>query len=178
MEDKELFTMLGKFTGEQKMPPVQDWRPDRVGEIDIHIDLQGRWFHEGGHFERQDLARMFASILRIENTEYYLVTPAEKLRIRVDDVPFVVVLMKCKSDDMTQRFSFMTSMGDEVTAGAQHEIEWRPLSHGGSAPYIEVRDGLWARINQNVYYELMNYVEEGPQGFFLRSSGVDFKVPE
>lgn len=96
---QDLFSLLGKFEQAQKMPPVEDWHPTTEGEIDIHIDHQGRWFHEGGHFDRQDLARLFASILRKEDDHYYLVTPSEKLKISVDDVPFSIVLMTCEQGE-------------------------------------------------------------------------------
>ena len=175
--NKDLFKLLGKFQQQQKMPPVEDWDPQVVGEIDILIDFQGRWFHEGGHFDRQDLARMFASILRREGDDYYLVTPAEKLKIRVDDVPFSIVLMKNERVDSQQQLSFMTSLGDEVIARKGNKIEFRASASGDQIPYIEVRNNLWGKLNQSTYYELMDLVEERTDGFFLVSCGCDFEIP-
>ena len=126
--DKDLFKLLGKFEQQQKMPPVESWQPEVEGEIDINIDSQGRWFHEGGHFDRQDLARMFASILRREGDDYFLVTPVEKLKIRVEDVPFSIVLMKCDTVSGQQQLTFMTSLGDEVIANESNGIEFRANS--------------------------------------------------
>ncbi|PJN92657.1 DUF1285 domain-containing protein, partial [Amaricoccus sp. HAR-UPW-R2A-40] len=40
---------------------------------------------------RAALARLFASILKREGDSYFLVTPVEKVGIRVDDAPFVAV---------------------------------------------------------------------------------------
>ena len=174
--DKDLFKLLGKFEQQQKMPPVESWNPEVEGEIDINIDSQGRWFHEGGHFDRQDLARMFASILRREGDDYYLVTPAEKLKIRVEDVPFSIVLMKCDAVSSQQQLSFMTSLGDEVIVNESNKIEFRTSSNGDQIPYIEVRNGLWGKLNQSTYYELMNLVQESPEGFFVNSCGCDFRI--
>lgn len=174
---KDLFKMLGKFEQQQKMPPVESWNPTVEGEIDIHIDSQGRWFHEGGHFDRQDLARMFASILRREGDNYYLVTPVEKLKIRIDDVPFSIVLMKTELKDGLQTLSFMTSLGDEVIASEKNRIEFRVSSSGDQVPYIEVRNGLWGKLNQSTYYEMINLVEEINEGFFVRSGDFALKVP-
>jgi hypothetical protein len=175
--DKDLFKLLGKFEKQQKMPPVEDWDPQIEGDIDILIDSQGRWFHEGGHFDRQDLARMFASILRKDNEDYFLVTPAEKLKIRVEDVPFSIVLMKIDHIDNQQQLSFITSLGDEVVAGEKNEIEFRANLNGDLVPYIEIRNGLWGKLNQSTYYELMNLVQESPEGFFVSSCGCDFRIP-
>ena len=175
--DKDLFKLLGKFEREQKMPPVESWNPKVEGEIDIVIDAQGRWFHEGGHFDRQDLARMFASILRKDGESYFLVTPGEKLKITVKDVPFSIVLMKNEIIDGQQQLSFITSLGDEVVANEKNKIEFRASENGDQIPYIEIRNNLWGKLNQSTYYELIELAEERLEGFFLSSGGVDFKIP-
>jgi hypothetical protein len=175
--DTDLFASLGKFKQELKMPPVGSWSPHVSGQIDIHIDYQGRWFHEGGHFDRQDLARMFASILRKEDDHYYLVTPTEKLKIRVDDVPFSIVLMKAEIKEGTQVISVITSLGDEVVASEDNKIEFRASANGDVIPYIEVRNGLWGKFNQSTYYELINLAEARDNGFFISSSNFDFEIP-
>lgn len=176
--DKDLFKLLGKFEREQKMPPVESWDPKVESDIDIVIDSQGRWFHEGGHFDRQDLARMFASILRKEGQSYFLVTPAEKLKITVEDVPFSIVLMKAEVIGDQQQLTFITSLGDEVAASTENKIEFRANEAGDQIPYIEVRNNLWGKLNQSTYYELMDLVEERPEGFFLTSGGSEVKIPD
>jgi hypothetical protein len=174
---KDLFALLGKFEHEQKMPPVESWDPKTEGEIDILIDSQGRWFHEGGHFDRQDLARMFASVLRREGGDYFLVTPSEKLKITVTDVPFSFVLMKSDMIDDQQQLTFITSLGDEVIASENNKIEFRVNSNGDQIPYIEVRNKLWGKLNQSTYYELIDLADERADGFFLSSAGFDVKIP-
>ena len=172
--NKDLFKLLGKFEKQQKMPPVESWNPTVEGEIDINIDSQGRWFHEGGHFDRQDLARMFASILRREGDDYYLVTPVEKLKIRVADVPFRIVLMNKEQDGI----NFISSMGDEVKMSPEHPLEFRQNKNLEYIPYIMIRNNLWAKLNQSVYYELMNLVEEAEGGFFIRGGDYQVKIPD
>jgi uncharacterized protein len=76
-----------------KLPPVHLWHPEREGAIDIHIDGQMRWTHEGGHFERQSIQRLLSTLLRKDGDHYYLVTPQEKLKISVVDVPFEISSM-------------------------------------------------------------------------------------
>lgn len=177
--NKNLFTLLGKFEKTHTLPPVDEWHPEIQGEIDIVINAKGEWFHEGGYFERQDLARMFSSILRLDNEGYFLVTPAEKLKITVEDVPFSIVLMKHENDSIR----FITSLGDEVDVGHEHPIEFRRGVGNGSIegeliPYVLIRRNLWGRINQSTYYELMNLVKETPKGFSLHSNGVEFPIPD
>lgn len=169
--DKDLFKLLGKFQQQQKMPPIENWNPAREGEIDILINNKGEWFHEGGYFERQDLARMFASILRREGDDYYLVTPADKLKIQVEDVPFSVVLMSVSDDEI----SFITSLGDEVKVDSEHPLEFRQTTD--LIPYVMIRNNLWAKLNQSTYYELMDLVEETAEGYVIRSGGYEVKIP-
>jgi len=170
----DLFKMLGKFEQQGNKPPVESWNPKTEGEIDILIDKKGDWYHEGGYFERQDLARMFSSILRLIGDHYYLVTPAEKLKIKVEDVPFLVVLMDYQPDNIR----FITSLGDEVVAGKEHPLEFRTNEAGEQVPYVHVRNGLWARLKQSVYYELAEFMEETPDGYAIRSKGEVFTAPQ
>jgi hypothetical protein len=175
--DKDLFTLLGKFEQQQKMPPVESWNPTREGEIDILINAKGEWYHEGGYFKRQDLARMFASILRKDGEDYFLVTPAEKLKIQVEDVPFSIVLMSEEEGVL----SFITSLGDEVTMSADHPMEFRkaaPLPEGGAEfiPYVMIRNNLWAKFNQSTYYELINLAQETAEGYVVCSGDYEVKI--
>ena len=49
-------------------PPLHLWHPELSGDIDIRIDTDGRWFHEGTLIERAAIVRVFASILRRRKT--------------------------------------------------------------------------------------------------------------
>ncbi len=176
--DKDLFALLGKFEKQQKMPPVESWNPTREGEIDILINAKGEWYHEGGYFKRQDLARMFASILRKDGDDYFLVTPAEKLKIQVEDVPFSIVLMNEKEGVL----NFITSLGDEVSMGTEHPMEFRKAASSpeGAAeliPYIMIRNTLWAKLNQSTYYELINLAEETAEGYVICSGDYSVAIP-
>ncbi len=86
--------IAGQVGGERQpdAPPLHLWHPPLSGDIDIEIDRDGHWYHEGTHIQRETLVRLFASILRREDDgEYYLVTPVEKWRIRVPFYPLQVV---------------------------------------------------------------------------------------
>ena len=73
-------------------PPLHLWQPELSGTIDIVIRRDGSWIHEGTQIKRFALVRIFASILRREEDgEYYLVTPVEKWRLRVECLPLVIV---------------------------------------------------------------------------------------
>ncbi|MFP6796613.1 MAG: DUF1285 domain-containing protein [Pseudomonadales bacterium] len=155
---KEYERLLG-IAREQTLPPVASWDPDRVGEIDIRIRADGVWFHEGTEIKRRAISRLFSTILRREDDGYYLVTPVEKLRIVVDDVPFMAIAMEVEGAGRDQSLLFTTNCDDHVIAGKDHPLRVG-FSNTGPKPYLLVREGLEALIARSVYYRLVERVED------------------
>jgi hypothetical protein len=144
------------------LPPVERWNPDHCGDIDIRIARDGTWFHQGTPIGRRELVRLFSTILRKDPDGYHLVTPAEKMRITVDDVPFLAVLLDAEGRDASQRLTFTTNVGDQVVAGPDNPIrvETDPTTDE-PAPYVHVRKGLEARISRAVFYQLADLAVPG-----------------
>lgn len=152
------------------------------GDINIRIAADGTWFHEGAPIRRLPLVKLFASVLsRDASGDYWLVTPVERARIRVDDVPFLAVELKTVGEGDAQILSFRTNLDEWVTAGPAHPIALRPQPGGREpAPYVLVRDGLEARLTRAVYYELVERaVDVGRDDrarFGVHSDGVFFPL--
>ncbi len=164
--------------GARALPPVEQWAPSRIGDIDIVIKADGMWFHEGAPIQRAKLVRLFSTILRCEGGEHFLVTPAEKLKITVEDSPFLAVAMKTEGEGAGRRLSFTTNLGDVANLGPDHGLEFRNSPSRDWAPYIDVRRGLAARIARSVYYDLVALAEgrqmEGGEVYGVWSRGVFF----
>ena len=165
------------------LPPVDRWNPEYTGEIDIVIKRDGIWFHDGEPIKRADLVRLFSSILRKEADDYFLVTPVEKQRIDVEDVPFLAVQFEHRQEGAAQVLSFTTNLGECVEAGKENPITYRPIPGATDlAPYIHIRNGLEARILTSIFYDLMDLVVErnvdgvGEVGLF--SGGEFFKLSD
>ena len=140
--------------GTGQRPPLELWQPPLSGDIDIRIDSDGKWYHQGGLIERFKLVKLFASILRYESDiGFVLVTPIEKWKISVDDAPFIAVAVARREYLGKDSLVFVTNVGEEVCAGPEHPIELRG-GPGQLRPYIAVRDGLTAKLSRPVYYEL------------------------
>lgn len=147
----------------RSLPPVEGWHPERSGSIDIRIAANGDWHHEGALIKRFAIAKLFAGILRLEGEAYYLVTPAEKLRIQVDDAPFVATGMEADGEGEARRVLFTTNVGDTVLADAHHPIV--VAQHAGQPrPYVEVRRGLRALIARPVFYRLVELAAADASG--------------
>jgi uncharacterized protein len=158
------------------LPPVHLWNPAHTGEIDIVIKPDGRWVHEGVTISREALVRLFSTVLRKDPDGIYLVTPVEKLRITVEDAPFVAVRVDRDGDAL----KFLTNVGDEVEAGPDNAIRVEIGEDGEPRPYLHVRRGLEALIARPVFYELVEMAEprDTPDGETLGvgSNGAWFAV--
>lgn len=141
------------------------------------IRADGSWHHEGSPIRREPLVRLFSSVLRRDaDGETYLVTPAEKLRITVEDVPFVAVEMDVGGTPDDPVLTFRTNVGDVVVADGGHPIRFA----GGTqefVPYLTVRGRLEARLARAVAIELAERVETQGDAAFVRSGGTRFDLP-
>ena len=139
------------------LPPVHLWNPAHSGEIDIVIRKDGAWIHEGARISREALVRLFSTVLRKDPDGYWLVTPVEKLRLTVEDAPFVAVRVDRKGEALV----FETNVGDLVEAGPENAIRVQvDAKTGEPRPYIHVRRGLEALIARSVFYELVEMAQE------------------
>ena len=158
--------------GKRGAPPVHLWDPPYCGEIDIVIRRDGTWIHEGTPIGRPGLVRLFASILKREGDRHFLVTPVEKVGLRVEDAPFVAVDFEREGDALV----FETNVGDRVAAGPDHPIRVETGADGEPAPYVEVRRGLEALIDRKSFYRLVDEGEARDGAFGVASGGAFFAI--
>ena len=149
--------------------PAGDRRPDEA--YDIRIARDGTWFYHGSPIGRIALVKLFATVLRRDDAgDFWLVTPAERGRIKVEDAPFVAVEVRAEGSGEGQTLAFRTNLDEWVTAGPAHPIRTGPIRiddgglSGGPAPYIVVRDRLEARVGRAVFYELVGLAVERETG--------------
>lgn len=158
---EELEKYRQQFSG--SYPPVDKWNPDYCGDIDICIDRNGEWSHEGTAFERGALVKLFSSILKREGNDHFLVTPVEKMRIQVDVAPFLVTQMARVEVDGNPVLLFTTSTDDKIVVDRDHPIRMQPSPEQGDLiPLVMNRGGMEAIIARPVYYELVEYAFEHP----------------
>ena len=164
------------------LPPVERWNPDFCGDLDMEIRADGTWFYLGTPIGRPALVRLFSTVLRKdEDGRTYLVTPVEKVGIRVVDAPFVAVEADISDHRGEQVVTFRTNVGDVVAAGPGHPLRFvEEEGTGGLKPYVLVRGRLEALVSRPVMYQLVEHGEEieTPQGrmFALRSRGEVYPI--
>jgi uncharacterized protein len=158
--------------------PVHLWNPPDCGDIDMRIAADGTWFYCGSPIGRLPLVQLFASILRKDGDRYVLVTPVEKVGIRVDDAPFLAVEMTADDTGAEPALNFRTSVEDAVTAGPDHPLRFERGAAEGLKPYVRVRGCLWALVKRSLYYDLVDRGVTEPHAgeawFGVRSQGLFF----
>ena len=133
------------------------------GDLDMRIARDGTWFYRGSPIGRPALVKLFASVLRREpDGRYWLVTPVERGRIEVEDVPFLAVALSVEGRGREQRLIFRTNLDDIVTAGPDNPLRVETAASGEPAPYILIRDQLEAKIARPVFYDLVELATEEP----------------
>lgn len=184
------------------IPPLENWHPEQVADMDVVIKANGEWWHEGGHMTRESLVSLFATILWKEEkdgvAEYFLKTPVQKLRIQVEDAPLLINDVGIVNEEAKRWLEFTTTTGDIVRLDDEHAITLRAYdanNKDGNAdnsqnetkkpledetqirPYMPVRNGLMALIGRNVFYhltEIGELTEQGGETILTLQSGGKF----
>ena len=147
-------TELEKMVEERRLPPVDQWNPERCGHSHMRIARDGTWYHEGVPIRRPAMVRLFSTVLRREaDGRHVLVTPVEKLDIDVDSTPFRAIEMRQEGTENDQRIAVRLDSGDVIFLGPDHPLKIID-GEDGPSPRIMVRHGLEAELARPVYYEL------------------------
>jgi hypothetical protein len=152
------------------------------GDIDMRITRDGRWHYQGTPINRPKMVKLFSTVLKRDETgDFWLETPQEKCRIKVDDAPFVAVDLSVSGSGKNQQIEFRTNLDECVMAGPKHPI--RVIHESGSenpSPYVTIRGGLDALISRSVFYDLVELAVEnftdGKTHLSVWSGGVAFDL--
>lgn len=166
---------IAELVAQRKLPPVEGWAPQVVGESHMRIAADGTWFHEGGVIRREAMVRAFAGLLKRDDAgHHWLVTPFEKLSIAVEDAAFIAVDCVRAEDAL----AFRLNTDDIVIAGPEHSLR---AAGDAETPalYLDVRRGCEARLNRSTYAQLAEIaLAEGAEanGWQITSKGATFAL--
>lgn len=155
--------------------PLEEWDPALSGELDIRVDRSGIWWHEGAKVAHPRVLRTLSRLLRREaDGHYYLVTPAEKWRIRVEDYPLLIVEAARQEDTGNGSGWLLTTQTGEYAMLDNH---CRLITDDETdIPRVILRHGLSARLSRQCWYYLVEQAEcredaEGRLHMGLQSGG-------
>ena len=176
-----ILEQISKFENES-FPPVHLWNPPLCKNIEMKIDREGRWFFMNSPIGRKRMIKLFSKVLRLDlDGEYYLVTPIEKIRVEVEERPFLVIDYQLTIEKNKQIISFETNTGDIFLLDSNHpiHIETNPLNEE-PRPYVLVRSNLEGLISRNIYYKLIELSEiqkeSNEEVFLLKSNAQYFEI--
>ncbi len=177
----ESLAQAAQKEGKRGLPPVHLWNPPFCGDLDMRIARDGTWFYLGTPIGRAPLVRLFSTILRKDGDDYFLVTPVEKVGIKVDDAPFVAIDFEVEGEGSDKRLKFETNVGDFAVAGPTNPIRVvRDDKTGEPSPYVLVRSNLEALIDRKSFYRLVDIGTHsdinGASWFGLWSAGQFFPI--
>ena len=175
-----------EFSKKEKnsLPPVDKWNPDFCGDIDMRIMRNGKWFYMGSEIKRPAMIKLFSRILRLdEDNHYYLVTPVEKVRIQVEDAPFVATSIHQEIKNGIKYLYFTTNLNEKILLSNQNPIDIKiDINTEEPSPYIHVRKNLKALISRSVFYELIDLAKkqtiDSVEYLILESNNEIFKIYE
>ena len=155
--------------------PTEKWNPPYCGELPIRIDTNGQWLYQESPIKRLALVKLFASVLVHEDNNYFLVTPAEKVKISVDDVPFMVTTWAVHTHADKPVIQVTTNIDQQFGLSKQH-----PLVIKEGTLYVDCGRNLWAKVHRNVLYQWAEIAhsrnDEGREIWFLESAGYQFDL--
>ena len=162
---------LDSVTG-NPMPPIERWSPAFCGDLDMEIRADGTWWHEGAAIKRPELVKLFASILRRESDgHYYLITPVEKVRIRVALHPLIVIDAEPLQGSNPEILILTLNTGGQIPLDANHSLAVEPAA--GGAAFLSLDRGLTALFSRPAWYRLVDRLDDngilysGEQSFSL-----------
>lgn len=162
---------------EDKYPPVHLWNPNLCEGVEMRIDREGNWFYQGSIIGRDKLKILFSRILKFENDNYYLVTPVEKVLVKVDLAPYMIIDYEVDSDH--ENIILKTNLDLSIPLNKEHKLEVKKIGDE-HIPFVHVRNNIDGFISRSVYYSLINIALNQDNGssdqLTLKSFDCDFNL--
>ena len=160
---------LSKLLSEPSKP-FDKWQPANCGQLPIFIDSQGKWFYDGSEIARLAMVKLFASVLCKEGAHFYLKTPVEKIAIKVEDAPFIIIDWRYEKTSQGQVLCCIDNLSRQWLVSAQQPLFIQNYK-GMTVPYLALTYGCSARIHRNVLYQWAEEAEKDELGYYIKSAG-------
>jgi hypothetical protein len=164
------------------LPPIHQWHPELSGDIAIGIDREGRWFHDSVEIKRASIITLFSKLLKLEESDYFLVSPNEKWRIQVDVAPLFVISASLEVRQGHQAIVCQTLTGDTILIGRDNPLQMKQdVANEQTYPLLLVRDNISALISRATFYQLVNWSicrihQDGQKEQLIESMGCEFSL--
>ena len=176
----DLQTLTAQVENLESAPPFDKWHPPFCGDIDMTIKSDGSWWYMGSPIGREKLVKLFASVLLKEGDEYFLKTPAEKVRIQVEDAPFVITQWQTHDTEEGPAIEVISNLGQSAVLSKAHPLEVDNRHPEQPRPYVMLHRGLKALVHRNVFYQWVDIATaadiDGKQHLMIQSGSSRFSL--
>ena len=177
MEFSEFLKSINSL--EDNYPPVHLCNPDLCDGVEMRIDREGNWYYQNSIIGRDKLKLLFSRILKFESGNYYLVTPTEKVIVKVDIAPYMII--DYEIDAQKEKIILKTNLDLSIPLDKDHKLELKKIGEE-QIPFIQVRDNIEGFISRSIYYSLIEIAlkqENTPsEQLILKSFDCDFNLGE
>ncbi len=153
---------------QRRQAPTELWQPAYCGEIPLRIDASGHWHYQQSLIQRPEIVRLFASVLVCDGRDYFLVTPHEKVKIQVDDAPFLITQWQLQ-EQHPPIILMQTNLGEQIPLSMSY-----PLLLKAAIPYVDLGKNIHAKVHRNVYYQWLEQAVEQGNSWVIESAGSQF----
>ena len=175
-----LFHSILEAQKNNELPPVEKWNPPLCENVDMKIARDGKWYFKNSPIGREKMVKLFSTVIRFDDDGfYYLVTPVEKIKLKVEDKPFVIKTFNKEVIDSKEAYLFQTNVDDIVTLSNKNPLRVETNEDTQEpSPYLLVRKNLEALISRNVFYQLVEeaILNEKTQELEINSSDDVFSL--
>lgn len=178
---ESLLKQIKKLEG-KALPPVHLWDPPLCSNISMKIDREGRWYFMNSPINRKRMICLFSKVIRYDRDgSYYLVTPYEKIKLKVEDKPFYVIDFSIVGKGSEQILSFKTYTEDIFLLDKEHPLKIKVDKNTKQpSPYVLVRNNLEGLISRNIFYKLVDIAKreviKGSSRWGVWSKGLFFSI--
>ena len=140
---------------DKDFPPVHLWNPELCEGQEFHIDRNGNWLYNDSPIKNYKLTKLFSTVLRKDLDGYFLVTPHEKVPVKVDLAPYKIIDYKILKNSicLSTNFDYDFILNKTNTT--------KLIEHNNIlVPIVHVRDSIDGFFDRNIYYNLINFALE------------------
>ena len=141
--------------GYNNFPPVELWNPALCEGQEFYIDREGKWFYNKSPIKNKKLLNLFSTVLRKDKNEYFLVTPVEKVPVKVELAPYKIIDFEVNDE----KVQLITNLNFQFILDKTNTT--RLINHNDSLiPLVNVRSNIEGFFNRNTYYKLVDLALE------------------
>lgn len=141
--------------GYNNFPPVELWNPALCEGQEFYIDREGEWFYNKSPIKNKKLLNLFSTVLRKDKNEYFLVTPVEKVPVKVELAPYKIIDFEVNDE----KVQLITNLNFQFILDKTNTT--RLINHNDSLiPLVNVRSNIEGFFNRNTYYKLVDLALE------------------